>query len=470
MAAPAREDVDQPPAAVPGRWRALGFIALAQLMITLDTTVVNIAMPSAQEALGLSDGDRQWVIAAYALAFGLFLLPGGRIGDLVGHRRAFLAGLGGFAVASAVGGAATSPALLLSARAAQGVCGGLLAPAALALVAITFTDQRERARAFGVYSAIAGGGAAVGLILGGVLTEYLSWRWSLYIGVPFALVAAVGAFGTVPAPPDRPAGTGGRRPLLPMGVVADRTRGGVYLALALSVMSMFALFLFMTYFLQVVRDYSPVRTGFAFLPIAVSMAVGSLVVGGGLSRRSPRAVMTGSLLVAALGVLLLTRLSVDSGYVTLVLPAGVLLGLGLGTFFVPATNLATLGVPRSDTGVASAMAVVAQQVGGAVGTVLLNGIAASATAAYLDDRGAPALGVPALGDLALGDLQDRAMIHGFALASWWTAGILLLSAVVTALMVEPGAGRAAPAPTPPPRGEGTTRCPAPARTPPPRSP
>ena len=197
------------------RWKALTFIAIAQLMVVLDATIVNIALPSAQTDLGISDGNRQWVITAYALAFGGLLLFGGRIADLWGRKRTFATGLMGFAGASALGGAATNEAMLLGSRALQGAFGALLAPAALSLLAVMFTDSKERAKAFGIYGAIAGGGGAVGLILGGVLTEYLDWRWTFFVNIPFAVVAAAGAYFVIREPAAAepvPAGHPGRPP------------------------------------------------------------------------------------------------------------------------------------------------------------------------------------------------------------------------------------------------------------------
>ncbi|MTE19467.1 DHA2 family efflux MFS transporter permease subunit [Streptomyces sp. TRM43335] len=468
----------------PGRWKALAFIAIAQLMVVLDATIVNIALPSAQADLGISDGNRQWVITAYALAFGGLLLFGGRVADLWGRRRAFVTGLIGFAAASALGGAATGAATLFGARALQGVFGALLAPAALSLLTVMFTDGRERAKAFGVYGAIAGGGGAIGLILGGVLTEYLDWRWTFYVNIPFAVVAAVGALLVI-TEPGRSRGRGSldvpgvalstlglvalvygftraesdgwsdgltlvvfavavvllagfalvesrvRAPLLPPRVPADRNRGGVYLALGLAVIAMFGLFLFLTYYLQIVKEYSPVRTGLAFLPMVAGMITGSTQIGARLMTRvRPRTLMVPGFLTAATGMLLLTRLEVDSSYVALILPAQVLLGLGMGTAFMPAMSLATLGVRPSDAGVASAMVNTSQQVGGAIGTALLNTIAAGATTSYLADHLAGAAGEPG-GRL----VELEGMVHGYTSAIGWAVGILLLSALITAVLV-----------------------------------
>ncbi|MFD5328320.1 MFS transporter [Streptomyces sp. NPDC127092] len=482
-----------PPAtADPSRWKALGFIALAQLMVVLDATIVNIALPTAQQDLGISDGNRQWVITAYALAFGGLLLFGGRIADLWGRKRAFVVGLVGFAAASALGGAATGEAMMLGARALQGAFGALLAPAALSLLAVMFTDAKERAKAFGIYGAIAGGGGAVGLILGGFLTEYLNWRWTFFVNIPFAVVAAAGAYFVIREP------AGGRNrspldipgvvlstlglvalvygftraesegwsdpvtigmfvgsvlllgafvltealvksPLLPLRVLTDRNRGGVYLSLGLAVIAMFGLFLFLTYYLQVVKGYSPVKTGFAFLPMIAGMIVGSTQIGTRLMTRvAPRLLMGPGFLTAGVGMLLLTQLEIGSSYAGLILPAQLLLGLGMGTAFMPAMSLATHGVDPRDAGVASAMVNTSQQVGGAIGTALLNTIAASATTAYLTDHAAAAT-TPAAQKL----LQLQGMVEGYSSAIWWAVGILVVSATIAFTLIntgKPGAG------------------------------
>ncbi|MFE9561150.1 MFS transporter [Streptomyces sp. NPDC006487] len=480
-------------AADPSRWKALVFIALAQLMVVLDATIVNIALPSAQTDLGISDGNRQWVITAYALAFGGLLLFGGRIADKWGRKNAFIVGLVGFALASALGGAAQGEAMMLGARALQGAFGALLAPAALSLLAVMFTDAKERAKAFGIYGAIAGGGGAVGLILGGVLTEYLNWRWTFFVNIPFAIVAAVGAWmiirepagGRNRAPLDIPgvllsttglvalvygftrAESAGwsdgltvgmfiasvlllgafvfvesrtAHPLLPLRVLLERNRGGVYLSLGLAVIAMFGLFLFLTYYLQVVKGFSPVTTGFAFLPMIVGMIAGSTQIGARLMTRvPPRLLMGPGFMVAASGMLLLTQLEVGSSYPALILPAQLLLGLGMGTAFMPAMSLATYGVNPADAGVASAMVNTSQQVGGAIGTALLNTIAASATTAYLTDHAAEA----AAGGPAAKLIQAQAMVEGYSSAIWWAVGILVASSLIALTLIttgKPGAG------------------------------
>ncbi len=464
------------------RWVALAFIGLAQLMVALDATIVSIALPSAQGALGVSDADRQWMITAYTLAFGGLLLLGGRVADRFGRKRTFLVGLGGFALASAVGGAAPNFAVLVGARALQGAFGALLAPTALSLLAIMFTEPRERAKAFAVYGAIAGSGAAVGMLLGGVLTEYVTWRWCLYVNVPIAVVAAAGAWTFLKTPsaagrarldlPGALLATAGlvalvyactravtdgwgsipvmaplaasalllvsfvlrqvraTEPLLPLHIVLDRNRGGAYLAVALGIAGMFGAFLFLTYYLQVVLHYSPLRAGLAFLPITLATQVGSWAIASRLMPRLPAAaLMVPGALVAAAGMAMLTQLQVHSAYLSLVLPAEVLLGMGTACVMVPAFSIGTLGVDRREAGAAAAIVNTAQQIGGSLGTALLNTIAASATAAYLASHS----GRPD---------TVHALVHGYRVATIWATAVLVLGGVVAAVLID--AGRSAP--------------------------
>ena len=470
----------------PQRWKALAFIAIAQLMVVLDATVVNIALPHAQVSLHISNADRQWVITAYSLAFGGLLLFGGRIADLWGRKRAFIIGLAGFALASALGGFAVNEGMLLGARALQGAFGALLAPAALSLLAVTFTEPKERAQAFGIFGAIAGAGGAVGLILGGVLTQYANWRWALFINIFFAVVAAIGAVLFIHDRADdrntnrldipgvllatsglvalvygfTKASTNGwgatitigsfvasavllaafvlveskvKAPLLPLRVVTNRNRGGVYASLGLAVIGMFGLFLFLTYYLQDNKGYSPVMTGVAFLPMIVGMIAGSTQIGARLMNRVPaRFLMGPGFIVAALGMLILTRLTVDSSYATLLLPGFLLLGLGMGTAFMPAMSLGTFKVQPSDAGIASAMINTSQQVGGSIGTALLSTIAVNSTAAYMKAHN---------GNLKLAQV---AAVHGYTSAIWWAVGILLVSATIAFTMITAGPQSAGP--------------------------
>ncbi len=467
------------------RWLILGLLALAQLMVVLDATVVNIALPSAQHALNFSNNDRQWIVTAYSLAFGSLLLLGGRLADLFGRKNVLLVGLVGFAAASALGGAATGFEMLVVARAIQGAFGALLAPAALALLTTTFTDARERGRAFGIYGAIAGGGAAMGLLLGGVLTEYLSWRWCMYVNIALAVPALIGGLILLVHRPaeQRPrldlpgtitvcaglfalvygfshaetAGWGSavtigfllaaavllalfvvlqRRvshPLLPLRVILDRNRGGAFLSMLLAAAGMFGVFLFFTYYLQQSLGYSAVMTGVAFLPMVALLVVASSLVSTVVAPRvGPRITVPAGMLLGALGMVLLTRIGSDSSYAADLLPALLVLGAGLGTTFASAMNLATLGVDPDDAGVAGAAVNTMQQIGGAVGTALLNTLAASAVTSYLRGK----TPTPAL--------LEQAAIHSYTVAFWISAGIFAGGAVLTAITLRSGVTRLHP--------------------------
>ncbi|MBS3180486.1 MFS transporter [Pseudoclavibacter sp. Marseille-Q4354] len=456
------------------RWLTLVVVGLAQLMVVLDATVVNIALPSAQADLGFSDGQRQWIITAYSLAFGSLLLLGGRLSDLMGRKRTFVIGLIGFAVASALGGAAPSFELLVAARALQGVFGALLAPTALAVLTTTFTIPKERARAFGVFGAIAGAGGAVGLLLGGVLTEAFDWRWNLYINVAIAAVALVGAFVFVPSIArtgprpkldipgtllvsaglfalvygfshaetdgwDSPltwgmlagavvflAGfvvwqTRAGHPLLPLHIVRDRNRGAAYLSVMIAGAGMFGVFLFVTYYLQLTLGYSPIQTGLAFLPM-IAMLVLAAQLGTNLfvPRFGPKVLVPIGMTIAASGMVWLTFLDATSSYAAHVMPPLMMIGFAMGTIMPASMQTATLGVDREFAGVASAMVNTSQQVGGSVGTALLNTLAATAATDYLLEHGRDAVG--------------DAMIASYAAAYWWGAGFFALGAVVSALL------------------------------------
>ncbi|MEU2351152.1 DHA2 family efflux MFS transporter permease subunit [Modestobacter sp. NPDC049651] len=478
------------------RWAVLGFLGLAQLMVVLDATIVNIALPSAQQALDFSNADRQWVVTAYSLAFGGLLLLGGRLADLFGRKRTLMIGLIGFAAASALGGAAQGIELLVIARALQGAFGALLAPSALSLLTITFTDPVERGKAFGIFGSIAGAGAAIGLLLGGLLTEYLSWAWCLYVNLPIAVIAAVGAFVVLP---NVPRSTGVRldipgvvtavlglaglvyafsraetdgwtdpwtvgliavsvvllvafvliqtrtgHPLLPLRVVLDRRRGGAYLAIALAAIGMFAVFLFLTYYMQQVLGFTPLKAGVAFLPFVAGIIISSTVIATRLLPRiGPKPlILTGQLLGAA-GLLVMWRLHLGSSYAAHVLPALFVMGLGMGMIFASCFNTATSGVQAQDAGVASALVNTGQQVGGALGTALLNTIASTVTASYLTDHASG--GRPSATTIA------AASVAGDTRAFLVSAGIFLVAAVLTLVVLPWGAnpagrpGAAAPA-------------------------
>ncbi|MDT4940655.1 MAG: hypothetical protein QOJ34_744 [Pseudonocardiales bacterium] len=468
------------------RWWILAVLGIAQLMVVLDATVVNIALPTAQTDLAFSDNARQWIVTAYALAFGSLLLIGGRIADVIGRKRVFVIGLVGFALASAVGGAAVNVGMLIGARAVQGMFAALLAPAILSLLTTTFTEPAERNKAFGVFGAIAGAGASIGLLLGGFLTEYANWRWTMYVNLIFAVGALVGGFlllehskaaerakldvpGTVVVSAGlfalvygfSRAQTDGwanavtvgflvaagvlltafvalqRRvahPLLPLRIVLDRNRGGAYLAMFAAAAGMFAVFLFLTYYLQASLGYSAVRTGVAFLPLTGSLVVvASLASTVLIARYSARVLIPTGMVIAAVGMYLLTDIGLTTSYASHVLPSTILLGIGLGLTFAPGFNLSTLGVEARDSGVASATVNTMQQIGGSVGTALLNTIAATAAASY---AGAHVGDGATAGGAAL--LKANAAIHSYTTAFWWAGAIFLVGAVLAAIVLRPG--------------------------------
>lgn len=466
-------------------WIVLGVIGIAQLMVVLDLTVMNVALPSAQRALHFSTAERQWVVTAYALTFGSLLLAGGKLADLLGRRRTFLIGLLGFASVSAVGGASVSFAMLVSARACQGAFAALLVPSALSLLTTTFTVPQDRARAFGVYGAIAVAGGAVGLLIGGGLTEYLSWRWTLYVNLVFAAVAFFGGLFVLDR--DRPSrkfqldipgvllsaggmfcivfgfsnaathgwhspSTGGflaagfallvafavwigrvALPLLPPRVVLNRNRSGAYVSVLVGSLCVFATLLFLTYYLQRTLNYSPLLTGVAFLPISIGLVamanVATIVL---MPRVGPRPLVTVGLLVAAAAMAWLAQLGAHTSYAEGVLGPLIVVGIGVGMVVAPSINTATYGVAPADAGVASATVNVGQQLGASIGVSLLNTIFTSAVASYLVGHASSRtfIGPQALNSLALA--------HGYDTAFWWMCAIAAGGAVVAALLLRPG--------------------------------
>ena len=463
----------------PTRWRTLFVVAISQLMIVLDSSIMNIAIPSAKVDLGITDANQQWVITAYTLAFGSLLLLGGRIGDYMGRKRIFLIGLVGFAAASALGGIASTQGMLFASRALQGVFAALLAPAALAIISVTFTVPTERAKAFGVIGAISGGGAAIGLILGGTLTEYASWRWCLGVNTPIAIVAALLAIkfvheskasgnntydipGVVTATAGlfsltygfNEAATKGwsststitflvvaavllivfvaieakvANPLMPLRVVTERNRGGSYLGSLVVGAGLFSMFLFLGLYLQVILGYSPLKSGFAFLPFTAGIIIFAGIASQLLPKFGPRALMVPGLIAAGIGLLLMTRITPDTSYTTHVLPSLLIMSSGMALVFIPLTSTSLHAVSSHDTGVASAMLNTSQQVGGSLGTALLNTIAATASASY------------ATANVALGErLQPFAMTHGFVVAFKYSAVLLFVGAIVLYFFINVG--------------------------------
>ena len=483
--APVAVDVD------PRRWKALLVIAIAQLMIVLDASIVNIALPSIQADLGISDADRQWAVTAYTLAFGSLLLLGGRIADYAGRKRMFIVGLIGFALASALGGVAVNAPMLFAARGLQGAFAAILAPAALSLITVTFTDSKERAKAFGVYGALSGGGAAIGLVVGGILTQYASWHWCLLVNVPIAILAMLLAipyvresratgdtkydipgavtatvglfclvFGITKAETD---GWNGQstitflagsvlllvvflfieyrssHPLLPLKIVLDRNRGGAFLASFFVGVGLFSMFLFISYFFQAVLQYSPLTSGLLFLPFSAGVVISAGIASQLLPRFGPRWVTFTGFIMATVGCSLYLKLSADSTYVGGVLPSIILMSLGMGLIFVPLSATALFGVSNHDAGVASAVLNTSQQIGGSIGVAFLNTIAASATTAYIVTNG-------------LSGPNGDALVAGFDRTFAWSTGILAVAGLVWVVLVrmskeDMSAGDAVPAVT-----------------------
>jgi EmrB/QacA subfamily drug resistance transporter len=401
---------------------ALAIIAASQLMVVLDATIVNIALPQIQQALGFSTTSLSWMLNAYTLTFGGLLLLGGRAGDILGRRRVFVAGILVFTLASFLGGLATSPAWLLAARALQGVGAAVAAPTALSLITTNFAEGRERNRAFGVFSAVAVSGGAIGLLAGGMLTSWLSWRWVLFVNVPIGILLAVLAplfiaeserqpgrfdlggaltstagmtalvYGFIRAAQEgwSDAGTIGafaaavallavffsietrtRQPITPLHMFRDRNRAGSYAIMLALAAAMFGQFFFLTLFVQDVLGYSPLRAGLAFLPITGAIVLTSQFAARSLPRIGPKRLMAVGALLAAAGLAWLTQVSITSGYVDGILGPMLLFGLGMGLLFVPLTIVAVSGVAPHDAGAASSLLNVTQQVGGSLGLSIL---------------------------------------------------------------------------------------------------
>lgn len=477
---PLNPHAEAPPPAPAHRWWILAVVGIAQLMVVLDATIVNIALPSAQQDLGFSDGDRQWVVTAYALAFGSLLLLGGRIADLFGRKNTFMVGLAGFAAASALGGAAGSFALLVAARTGQGLFGALLAPAALSLLTTTFTGAKERATAFSVYGAIAGAGGAIGLLLGGVLTEYLDWRWTLYVNIVFAIAALIGAAlflprsgrdrtATLDVPGTVLVSTGlfaivygfsnaesrgweapatwgllaagavllavftwwqtkAAHPLLPLRVLVDRNRAASFAAVLISGAGTFGVFLFLTYYLQQTLGYTPVGTGLAFLPMVAALMIAATLANNRLlPRLGPRPIVPLGMGISAAGLAWMTTLGLHSDYTTGVLPQLLVIGTGMGLIMSPAMSLATYGVEAADSGVASATVNAMQQVGGSIGTALLTTVASNAAGDYLTGRNPTDPAVRA-----------QAALESYSAAYWWSAALFLAGLLVSVLLYRRG--------------------------------
>jgi EmrB/QacA subfamily drug resistance transporter len=454
---------------------ALVVIASAQLMIILDATIVNVALPTIHRALHFSEANLEWLITAYAITFGGLLLFGGRTGDLYGRRRMFMIGIAIFAVASLLGGLAQDQAELIVTRGLQGIGGAIASPTALSLVATTFPEGRERNRAMGIYAAMSGAGGGIGLLLGGLLTSYVSWRWIFFVNVPIAAVGLVlapralkeseahpgrldvpgaiavtagmialvygvtnatshgwGALGTVlplvgaallvaaflaiervhPAP------------LMPLSIFANRNRSGAYAMMFAIGTAIFSVFFFLTQYLQNIHGYSPIRTGLAFLPMPVAIMITAVITSRLITRIGVRLPLLIGPALAFVGLVWLTRLTATDGYPHVLGPL-LLVAVGMGQSFVPLTTTAIAGVKVNETGLASALLNTTQQVGGAIGLAVLGTIAASATARRV---------TAAHGHLST-VASAAATTHGYTSAFTVGAGLALVALIVSAAVI-----------------------------------
>jgi EmrB/QacA subfamily drug resistance transporter len=434
-------------------WLVLVLICLAQFMVILDATIVNVALPSIQRDLGLSEENLQWIVNAYALVFGGFLLLGGRAGDLLGRKRLFLIGLVIFTVASLLNGLAESSGMLVGSRALQGLGAALISPAALSIISTTFAEGKERARALGVWAAIAIGGSAVGLVLGGFLTQTFSWPWIFFVNVPVGVVGFVLSLRFVPESRDAHAArgfdvagavtvTGGlmalvyaivkaetdgwtatttvgffalsavliaafvvielrsAAPLVRLSIFRVRSLTTANIVMFLVASGMFAMFFFNTLYIQRVLGFGPLKAGLAFLPFTAGIMVSAGIASNFAPRIGVRPVATAGMLLSAGGMLLLARLPVDGSYAADLLPAILLTSLGMGAVFMPLTLVATTGLEDKDQGLASGLFNTSQQIGGALGLAILSTVAAGRTAAFDGP-------------------QAAALVHGF---NWAFAG------------------------------------------------
>ena len=467
---------------------ALFVIAAAQLMVILDATITNIALPAIQTDLGVSDANLAWIVNSYALAFGGLLLLGGKAGDLYGRRRVFQIGIAVFTLASLLGGLAPNEGLLIGARILQGVGAAFAAPSALALITTTFPAGKPRNKAMGVYAAMGGLGATVGLLLGGVLTDALNWRWVFFVNIPIGLAVLAGTKSLNEAErhpgrldvPGAITGTGGlialvygitrggdhgwtntltlasfaaaaallatflllqarsADPMMPLRLFKDRNRWGSYATMLFIGSGMFAFFYFLTLYMQLILGYSAIKTGFAYLPFSVGMGVAAGASSKLVTHYAPRLLAGPGLLVAAVGMFWFATLEPDSSYAGQLMPAMFVTSLGLGMSFVPMTLGAVSGVAHQDTGVASALLNTAQQIGGALGLAVLSTISTSAADHRLPQAASALYRGLATKDVSLVSKASAALTHGYTMA-FTAAGALFLAAVlITGLAINAG--------------------------------
>ena len=460
----------------PLRWKALVVLAVAQFMVVLDASIVNVALPSIQRDLDFTDESLQWVVNAYTLAFGGFLLLGGRAADLFGRRRVFMLGLGLFSVASLVGGFATTSEWLILARGVQGLGAAIVAPAALSIVTTTFTEGAERNKALGIWGALAGAGGAVGVLLGGMLTEWAGWEWVLFVNVPIGVAAAVVAprfvreshghektsmdiagatlvtaglvvlvYALVDA---ESAGWGStqtiglialslvlllaflwvegklvKHPVMPLGIFRNRNVASADSVALLVGASLFSMFFFISLYLQQVLGFSALDAGLAYLPLAFTIIVSAGMASQLVTRVGPKPILVLGLVLTAIGLLLFTQISPDGTFLGDVLIPSIVVAAGLGFSFVPLTITAVAGVTHNEAGLASGLINTAQQVGGALGLAILSSIANSRISHVLGDGPPDPTAVP------------KAMTEGFQLAFAVGAGFALIGVVIALIAV-----------------------------------
>jgi len=472
-------------------WLILVILALAQFMVVLDSSVVNVALPAMQKAFDIDTASLQWIVTAYTLAFGGFLLLGGRAADLFGRKKVFMIGVILFGIASLLDGLAVNGPMLIILRAVQGLAAALMSPAALSIVLITYREGHERNTALAVWGAVAAGGAAAGVLLGGVLTEYLGWRWNFFINIPIAIAVAVAAWRLLPTHEaeeqdnslDLPGAISitaatlllvyalteapnngwtapstlayfaisialfvffifnekrARRPLVPLSIFKIRNLTGANLTTFPVVASMFSSFFFGSLYIQQVLGYSSVRTGLSFLAVPITIAITATNIPKLVQRIGYKPIMVAGPLFIAASLFIFAHAPVNGNYLTNLLPAFILLGLGGGMSFVSATIAATSGVPPRESGLASGLLNTSQQVGGSLGLAILSGISASAMKRELANPSNP--------NLSPAELVPYATVHGFHVAYYVGMGIALAASLVAFLVIKNSVNNSGAAP------------------------
>jgi EmrB/QacA subfamily drug resistance transporter len=457
------------------KWLALALLALAQFVVVLDASIVNVALPSIGTDLKFAQDDLSWVVNGYTLFFGGFLLLGGRLADLLGRRRMFVAGLILFALASLAGGLATSPGLLIAARAVQGLGAALLSPAALSLVTVIFAEGAERNKAMGVWGAVAGSGGAAGVLLGGILTEYAGWEWVLFVNVPIGLAAAFFALRLLPESRNegerrfdvagavtvtaglsllvytlvdandagwtsgQTLGLGAiavallggfyiverasKAPLVPFSIFRKRTITGTNAVALLVAMALFSMFFFISLYMQQVLGYSAIKSGLSYLPLAVGIIVSAGAASGLVTKVGFKPVLVAGLVLTAIGLVWFAQVDTDGTYLGDILFPSLLAAVGLGFAFVSMTIAAVSGIEHEQTGLASGLINTSQQVGGALGLAILASIANSRTDSLMQDAGGAASALP------------DALTQGFQTAFMVGAGFAVLGAILAATLI-----------------------------------